>query len=308
MRHLKSWLLLPLLLSMSACDANETPPTPQADAGRIERIEGSVPAGSALAPRAVDVWLPSNYPQQAPYAVIWAHDGQMLFDAATTWNQQAWEFDRIGAELIEAGAVRPLIVIGVHNGGERRHAEFYPQAVLAALTEAQRAEAIEGEPAADAYLDYLLQTLRPLIAARYAVSTEPQDQFLLGSSMGGLISLYGLLRDPQHWGGAAAVSTHWPGSEPKPDAPFALAFRAWIAGRLPELSGQRIWMDHGTETLDAHYPPLQAQADRVFEASKLSRDQWTSREYTGTDHSEKSWSGRLADPLRFLLAPVESAE
>jgi enterochelin esterase-like enzyme len=303
-----SRLLLPLLLSISACNAEEAPPLQQAEAGRIERIEGSVPVGSVLVPRVVDVWLPPGYPQQAPYAVIYAHDGQMLFDAAVSWNRQAWEFDRIGAELIESSAVRPFIVVGVHNGGARRHSEFYPQAVLPALSDAQRKDAIEGEPAADAYLDYLVQTLRPQIAARYAVSAEPQDQFLLGSSMGALISLYGVLRDPQHWGGAAAISVHWPGAEPKPDAPFALAFRAWIAGRLPELGRQRIWMDHGTETLDVHYPPLQALADRVFEASTLPRAQWVGREYTGTDHSEKSWSARLADPLRFLLAPADLSE
>jgi len=125
----------------------------------------------------------------------------------------------------------------------------------------------------------------------------------MGSSMGGLISLYALLEQPQHFGGAAALSTHWPGGFHPADDSFAQAMRTYLRERLPTLGQQKIWMDHGTETLDALYPPLQREVDTVFNASPLPPAQWRSREYPGTDHSEQAWAARLADPLRFLLAP-----
>lgn len=287
------------------------PVLPQVEAGRVERIEF---APEGLATRTVDVWLPPGYPDAAPYATLYMHDGQMLFDAATTWNGQAWEVERTAAALIESGALRPFIVVGIWNAGEHRYRDYLPQRVFEAMPEdvRQRWRVAErepgrplfaGPPAADAYVCFLVGELREAIEARYAVSRKPEDRFLMGSSMGGLISLYALLEQPQQFGGAAALSTHWPGGFDPADDSFARAMRAYLRERLPALLEQKIWMDHGTETLDALYPPLQRQVDAVFNASPLPPSQWQSREYPGTDHSEQAWAARLADPLRFLLAP-----
>lgn len=283
---------------------------PAVESGRIERIEFA-PAG--LAARSVDVWLPPGYPDQAPYATLYMHDGQMLFDASTTWNGQAWEIDRTAAALIGTGALRPFIVVGIWNGGEHRYRDYLPQRVFESMPDDARTRWLAAErepgrplfagpPAADAYVHFLAGELREAIEARYAVSKASTDRFLMGSSMGGLISLYALLEQPQAFGGAAAVSTHWPGGFDPDDRSFPEAMQSYLRERLPSLGSQRIWMDHGTETLDALYPPLQREVDVLFAASPLPRAQWSSREYTGTDHSENAWSARLADPLRFLLA------
>jgi enterochelin esterase-like enzyme len=299
------------LLALASHATAQTPAgLPTVESGRIERIEFA-PAG--LAARSVDVWLPPGYPDQAPYASLYMHDGQMLFDAGSTWNKQAWEVDRTAGALIGAGALRPFIVIGVWNGGDHRYRDYLPQRVFEAMPEDARTRWLAAErepgrplfagpPAADAYVHFLAGELREAIEARYAVSKASADRFLMGSSMGGLISLYALLEEPQAFGGAAAVSTHWPGGFDPNDRSFAEAMQSYLRERLPSLDGQRVWMDHGTETLDALYPPLQREVDAVFAASPLPRAQWSSREYTGTDHSESAWSARLADPLRFLLA------
>lgn len=306
--------VLPILLLLSAllmAGLASADGLPAVESGRIERLEFA-PAG--LAARKVDVWLPAGYPKDAPYATLYMHDGQMLFDAGTTWNGQAWEVERTAGPLIASGALRPFIVVGIWNAGEHRYRDYLPQRVFEAMPEDARARwraaerepgqpLFAGPPAADAYVRFLVGELREAIESRYAVSRASQDRFLMGSSMGGLISLYALLERPRHFGGAAALSTHWPGSfDPKDDS-FAQVMRAYLRERLPILDRQRIWMDHGTETLDALYPPLQREVDLVFQASPLPPTQWQSREYPGTNHSEQAWAARLADPLRFLLAP-----
>jgi predicted alpha/beta superfamily hydrolase len=307
MKHFALLLALCLLAPLRS-DAEAA--LPQAEFGRIERLPQI--DSRHLPPRHVDVWLPSSYPDAAPYAVLYMHDGQMLFDASTTWNGQAWEIDRSAAALIDAGTLRPFIVVGVWNGGEHRHREYFPQRVFEALPASARDALLQLErepgqrlfsapPAADAYLRYLVEELKPAVQARYAVSRQPADTLLMGSSMGGLISLYALLEYPHEFGGAAALSTHWPGSFSVDDNPFPAAMRVYLADRLPQLGAQRIWMDHGTTTLDALYSPLQAEVDGVFRASPLPPAQWRSRAYVGTDHSEAAWAARLADPLHFLL-------
>ena len=306
------WLLCCLLVPFAThAEPAPEPVLPQVEAGRVERIEF---APAELAARTVDIWLPPGYPDDAPYATLYMHDGQMLFDASTTWNRQAWEVERTAAAMLESGALRPFIVVGIWNAGEHRYRDYLPQRVFESMPEdirrrwrvAEREPGrplFAGPPAADAYVRFLVGELREAIEARYAVSRKPEDRFLMGSSMGGLISLYALLERPQQFGGAAALSTHWPGGFDPDDESFARAMRAYLRERLPALLEQKIWMDHGTETLDALYPPLQREVDAVFEASPLLPTQWRSREYAGTDHSERAWAARLADPLRFLLAP-----
>ena len=307
-RVLLAGLLMSCLLISGLVAAD---PLPAVESGRIERIEFA-PAG--LAARKVDVWLPPGYPDDAPYATLYMHDGQMLFDASTTWNGQAWEVELTAAPRIASRTLRPFIVVGIWNAGEHRYRDYLPQRVFEAMPKAARARwraaerepgqaLFAGPPAADAYVSFLVVELREAIESRYAVSRASQDRFLMGSSMGGLISLYALLERPQDFGGAAAMSTHWPGGFDPEDDSFAKAMRAYLRERLPRLDRQKIWMDHGTETLDALYPPLQREVDAVFRASRLPPAQWQSRAYPGTDHSEQAWAARLADPLRFLLAP-----
>lgn len=115
---------------------------------RLHRLP--MPSSRRVDVRPVDVWLPPGY------------DGQMLFDAATTWNKQAWDVDAIAARLL-----------------------------------------------ADACLGFLAEQLKPAIDANYAARPGRDDTLLMGSSMGGLISIYALLAYPQVFGAAAALSTNW---------------------------------------------------------------------------------------------------
>ena len=98
-------LALPLLgLLFSHCDLRPPDPIPaplQVDSGTVERLSDF--PSHHVAPRNVDVWLPEGYGDGTSYPVLYLHDGQMLYDASTTWNQQEWGVDetrpRHGAPL-----------------------------------------------------------------------------------------------------------------------------------------------------------------------------------------------------------------
>jgi enterochelin esterase-like enzyme len=116
----------------------------------------------------------------------------------------------------------------------------------------------------------------------------------MGSSMDGLISLYGVLDYPQVFGGAACVSTHWPAGD--------AAMVGYVQGALPEPGNHRFYFDHGTATLDSLYPPLQAIVDRSMRATGYVEGlDWTTRVFPSADHSERSWRRRVSEPLIFLL-------
>ena len=288
--------------------AEETLPVP--GSGRIERW--SAFPSTHVPARHVDIWLPEGYPAAAPYAVVYMHDGQMLFDARHTWNHQEWQADEVAARLMASAEVRPFIIVGIHNGGPRRHSEYFPQRPFESLPDAERnallaARRSPDQPlfaapvASDAYLRFLVEELKPEVDRRFAVASGRDSTFVLGSSMGGLISMYAALEYPDVFGAAACLSTHWPGTFQTENNPMPSAFRSYVENALPDPGRLRFYFDHGTATLDALYPPLQDAVDRVFLDRGYDSSNFLSLEFPGAEHSEQAWAARLDRPLRFLL-------
>lgn len=297
-------------LCLAACPLAASVPVPEVAQGRIVRL-ADFPSRH-LAARHLDIWLPPGYSAQRRYAVLYMHDGGMLFDARHSWNGQEWGVDEAASELLAAGLVRDFMVVGVHNGGPRRHSEYFPQRPLAALPPAarRRVMAAERDPGvplfaaplqSDLYLRFLVEELKPHIDANFPTLPGPQHTFVMGSSMGGLISMYAALEYPQVFGGAACLSTHWPGIMPADDNPMPAAFYDYMREHLPAPGPLRLYFDHGTATLDAHYPPLQRQVDAIMRARGYGPAHWQTRVFPGAAHDEAAWRARLHHPLRFLL-------
>ena len=96
------------------------------------------------------------------------------------------------------------------------------------------------------------------------------------------------------------MSTHWPGAFAENDVLFQ-QFINYIKVKLPTLSNQKIYFDHGDATLDAMYPALQKQVDALFKQG-YPEQQWQSRFFEGENHSEQAWNKRLHIPLEFIFA------
>lgn len=308
----RAWLILSLVASSPLlAAANNTPPLPQVSVGQLLRLPE---LASAYVPsRPIDVWLPEGYSSAQRYAVLYMHDGQMLFDSSTTWNGQSWQVAETAQQLQQQGQVRPFIVVGIHNIGAARHSEYFPEQPFLSLPEAVQQQLYQLERApgvplfagavySDNYLRFLVTELKPYIDQHFATDPAREATFIMGSSMGGLISWYAQSRYPQVFGGAAALSTHWPGTFSVENNPIPQAFLNYLEQQLPAAGQHKWYFDYGDQTLDALYPPLQQQVDRLFRRKGFSAPLWHSELFAGTDHSEQAWAARLATPLHFLLA------
>ena len=146
----------------------------------------------------------------------------------------------------------------------------------------------------DAYLKFLVTELKPFIDRTYRTRTGPADTFVMGSSMGGLISCYAVAEYPQVFGGAGCVSTHWPIGDG--------AVIDYLKRTMPDPRTHRFYMDHGTATLDAMYAPYQLRADSVMRsAGYVDGKNYMTRVFVGAEHNERAWRVRMGEALAFLI-------
>ena len=218
-----------------------------------------------ISPRNVDIWLPEGYSNKGKYTVLYMHDGQMLFDSTTTWNKQEWGVDEVVSQLIFDSKIKEIIVLGIWNSGIGRHSDYFPQKPFKnLLTEDQkRIESIahngvklfEDSVRSDNYLKFIVEELKPYIDENYSTYSAQQNTFIMGSSMGGLISWYAICEYPQIFSGAACLSTHWPGIFEAKNNPIPQKFFEYLKNNLPDPSTHKFYFDYGTEALDTLYEP-----------------------------------------------------
>lgn len=251
-----------------------------------------------VAPRHVDVWLPPGYGVGAGrYPVLYMHDGQNVFDRATASGGTPWGVDDVLAGMIARGEARPALVVGIWHGLERWR-EYAPQKPLAHLPPGPVRERYlaraGGETYSDRYLAFMVGELKPFIDREYRTLPGRPDTLVMGSSMGGLVSLYAVSEYPGVFGGAGCVSTHWPAGED--------VLVDQMGAALPPPASHRVYFDFGTETLDAAYEPFQKRMDAHLEAAGFERGRnWLTLKFDGAEHSERSWRERVHIPLAFLL-------
>lgn len=262
--------------------------------------------------RNVYVWLPEDYyNNKEKHAVLYMHDGQMLFDPTTTWNKQEWGVDEALSKLIKNGTVKRTIVIGIWNHKDIRHSEYFPQKPLETLKKEQK-EAIlktksdgkpifKGELMADRYLKFIVEELKPYIDKNFRTLTDQKNTYIAGSSMGGLISMYAMCEYPKVFSGAACLSTHWIGTKSSKNNPIPQVFVSYMTQKLPDPKNHKFYFDYGTRGLDAYYGSPQYKVNKVMKAKGYTSKSWMSRRFKGHDHSENSWKKRLHIPLTFLL-------
>lgn len=283
---------------------------PHVASGKISRIENF--RSEFITARNIDIWLPDNYSKNERYAVLYMHDGQMLFDSTITWNKQEWKVDETIGSLISANKIKKCIVVGIWNGGVTRHKDYFPQKPYEALSQAEKDTVTAQlqnagrtkenfEPGSDNYLRFIVRELKPYIDSVFSTKKNRANTFIAGSSMGGLIAMYAICEYPDVFGGAACMSTHWPGTFTLANNPMPRAFIGYLENHLPHLGKHKLYFDYGNKTLDALYPELQQQADAVLKEKGYTSRNWITRFYPGEEHSEVAWAKRLANPILFLL-------
>src|ERR1700730_13144717 len=138
--------------------------------------------------RDVLVYLPPGYRRFSGqrYPVLYMHDGQNVFDAATAFAGVEWSVDETAERLIRKHAIEPLIIVAVANLGEERIDEYAPPPGVIE-TKAKRKKPSGG--LARVYVQFLIDELKPYIDKKYRTKREPEFTGLGGSSLGGLVTL-----------------------------------------------------------------------------------------------------------------------
>lgn len=240
--------------------------------------------------RNVLVYLPSGYgdDRQKRYPVLYLHDGQNLFDGATSFIAgQDWHFHQTAEELVEAGEIEPLIIVGIYNTGVDRMDEYTPT----------RDPYYRAGGRADLYGRLIVEELKPLVDNLYRTLKNPENTGLGGSSLGGLVSLYLALKYPEVFGKVAAIS------------PSVWWDRRSIVRMVRALKSKpdlRIWLDVGTR-----------EGERTVRNVELLRDALIGRGWVldkdlkyhvaeGAQHTELAWAERVDKVLRFLFPTSET--
>ena len=257
-----------------------------------------------LHPRDVWVWTPPQYAAQpeASFPVIYMHDGQNLFVPEKSYTQVTWGVAEAMTRLSHWGFIQPAIVVGIDNTPNRM-GDYLPtrpfstpegQAHIKKLHEESVEELETFDFVADTYLQLIVQEIKPQIDKHFRTQSDRESTFVMGSSMGGLISLYALVEYPEIFGGAGCFSTHWP---------ILGRFTApYLRKHLPQAGTHKLYFDYGTGADDAQYAPWQAEVDEIMQAKGYTKGKdWMTRVAAGAIHHEKAWRSRIHLALRFFL-------
>jgi predicted alpha/beta superfamily hydrolase len=233
--------------------------------------------------RTVVVYLPPGYDQKSAvrYPTLYLHDGQNVFDQATSFGDE-WRVDETAQELIIAGTIEPIIVVGVYNAGAARVDEYTPTA---------RADKGDGGHADD-YGRMLVEELKPFIDDTYKTLPGAGNTAIGGSSLGGLLTMHLGLRYPTAFSKLAVLSPSvwW-------DDRVILTEVDALTHKLP----QRIWLDAGTREGDETIANSRLLRDALVKKGWVVGEDLMYLEADGGEHNERSWAARVGPVLEFLF-------
>lgn len=234
--------------------------------------------------RNITVYLPPQYEEQSErsFPVLYLHDGQNLFDPATSFVPgRTWRVAETADESILAGEVEPLIIVGIANTGDHRLGEYTPVR-----------DWKMGGGNADKYGRLITEELMPFIDANYRTKQGWAYTGMGGSSLGGLVTIYLGLKYYRRFGKLAVLSPSvWWSHK---------SIIGYVNDARPEYR-PRIWLDVG----DAEGKRTLNDADLL--ERRLKANGWRSEidlhyeHIAGGKHDEASWAERVGPLLRFLF-------
>lgn len=248
--------------------------------------------------RRVDIWSPAN-----PTHLLVAHDGQNIHDRRTATRRRTWDLARTSIKVAEEVGVTPPAIIGVFHSGSKadpfgRYKDLTPEAPYRAglkpVVPKNRSGMDMSALRGDEYQKLIATEIIPAVSEFLGATFTRDRTAMLGSSMGGLATLYGVGLYPNIYGTALSFSPHWViGENPLVDA---------LIDGLPSADRMKLWMSRGTKGLDSSYEPFQDYADlRAQERGFVLGQNFLTKVFERTSHSEKSWASYADQAIRFWL-------
>ncbi len=277
--------------ALEGCGVPYTGPEPVVEQdGRFEIIQ-DFPSAYLDQDRDIRVYLPQSYGNDpgTPYPVLYMHDGQNLFDAATAAFGVEWQIDENVDTLVDQDAMNEIIVVGIDNTSDRTD-EYTPTT-----------DPVYGGGDGDLYARFIIDELKPYIDSHYLTACGPEYTAVMGSSLGGLISCYMGWNYSDTFGMAGCVSpSFWWDDED---------FLQAISDPAADVPACRFWIDIGTGEGDDEDgdgladPVLQARSvcDEMIARGLAFETSVGYLEVEGGVHDEASWAARVANPLLFFF-------
>ena len=241
--------------------------------------------------RDVLVYLPPGYRRfsTTDYPVLYLHDGQNVFDAATAFAGVEWGVDETAERLIQKKLIEPLIIVAVANTGEERIHEYAP---TRGVIDARAKRKKRSRGLARLYGHFLMNELKPFIDRKYRTKREAPFTGLGGSSLGGLATLAIGILYPQAFSRLIVMSPSiwWDD--------FAIYRLVDSIEQKPPL---KIWLDTGTA--EPGWEQGRELRNRLIGKNWKLLDDLQYLEVKGADHSEAAWARRVEPALRFLFPP-----
>ncbi len=218
------------------------------------------------------------------YPTLYFHDGQNVFDERTSYAGE-WRADEALEQL--AGEGTEAIAIGVPNAGEGRMDEYNPWSSRERFW--RRGRKVGGK--GDAYLNWLVGTVKQLVDHSFPTSSQRIETGIIGSSMGGLISMYGLIAHADTFGLAGVISP-------------SIRWSRYAIVRLIEERGvppSRVHLDMGGREWRGGLDDARRLRAALIAAGLQEPRDLSYVEERYALHNEPAWARRLPDALRFLL-------
>lgn len=244
--------------------------------------------------RNLRVWLPANYfapvNRAKKYPVLYMQDGQNLFDEATAFNHE-WKFDETVQFLTGSMRIHPMIVVGIDNTPRRANEYLpYPDADNKELGKFETQD-VHGKE----YGDFVVNEVMPLIQKKYRVLSGPHNTGLGGSSYGGAVTLYTVLKHPEVFGKALIESPALLIGNQQ------LLKDAEKAAQFPEKMyigiGTAEEADEGASAKDVEEV---TELEKVLRAKGLGTPRLKVVIEEGAHRNETAWAKRLQEALLFL--------
>ena len=233
------------------------------------------------------VYLPRGYRRSVVkrYPVLYLHDGQNIFDAATAFGGVEWGVDETAQRLIGSRLVEPLIIVAINNTEKERIHEYAPTRGLIDPEKKRRSKGLARQ-----YSRFLVEELKPFIDRRYRTRRDAASTALGGSSLGGLVTMCAGLWYSNVFSRLAVMSPSvwW-------DNGAIVKMVEDLERKLP----LKIWLDTGTA--EPGWENTRRLRDALVEKGWRLNDDLQYTEQQNAGHNEAAWGSRVDPMLRFLF-------
>jgi predicted alpha/beta superfamily hydrolase len=257
---------------------------------QIRGVPGEV-VRSRFGARIVDYWMPHGGSEH----LLIAHDGQNVFDGKTSTHRgQTWKLAQAAIDVAQESGITPPAIIAVWHSSSKedpwgRAKDLAPEKFFTQDTFVDPRWAINDPTVVLNSDSYLEQIFKEIVPAIYG-SHSPEKTAVIGSSMGGLATLYAAIQHPEKFTTALALSPHWTISNKE--------FVQKFVGEIPKST--RVWLSIGTKGLDAEYREFHETARNLL-IERGFQESLRAKIFEKSGHNERSWARDVREPLRYWL-------